>query len=71
MLTFFHPIVSETGCSPTEIGYRDGNVCVKLTVFCYVYKSLTLARPGKKNSLLSHSYFLVWSFSVCFYGQCF
>lgn len=39
----YHVIVTETGCSTTE------NVYIKFFVFCYVYKSRTLARPGKKN----------------------
>lgn len=54
LIIFFYPndiidhvIVNETGCSTTETGYRGENVYIKFIVFYYVYKSRTLARPGK------------------------
>lgn len=66
MLIFFHPVVNVTGCSPTETGYRDGNVYVKLTVFCYVYQIIDFSKAGKKKNLFSHIRFF------CLFGpfQC-
>lgn len=66
VLIFFHPVVNVTGCSPTETGYRDGNVYVKLTVFCYVYQIIDFSKAGKKkiSSLTFVFLFFLVLFSV-------